>query len=56
MIWLENAVNDNQSVSGHIILEKAREFATRLGIHDINGSNDGWKDSRTEITLKNIAV
>ena len=41
VIWLENAVNNNQSVSGHIILEKAREFATRLGIHNFSGSN-GW--------------
>ncbi|CAG8496366.1 861_t:CDS:2 [Paraglomus occultum] len=38
---VENAVNNNQSVSGHIILEKAREFATRLGVHNFNGSN-GW--------------
>src|SRR5438128_437826 len=42
VIWSENAVNDNQSVSGHIILEKARVFATRLGVHDFNGSN-GWQ-------------
>jgi hypothetical protein len=41
VIWLENAINDNQSVSGHIILEKAHEFATRLGVHNFNGSN-GW--------------
>ena len=43
VIWLENAVNNNQSVSGHIILEKAREFATRLGVHNFNGSN-GWQE------------
>ena len=41
VIWLENAVNNNQTVSGHIILEKAREFDTRLGVHNFNGSN-GW--------------
>ena len=41
VIWLENAVNNNQSVSGHIILEKVREFATRLGVHNFSGSN-GW--------------
>src|SRR5206468_7595189 len=40
-IWVDNALNAQQDITGNILKEKANHFATRFSINDFN-SSDGW--------------
>jgi hypothetical protein len=40
-LWIDQATNDNCTLSGHILLAKAASFAQRFGIEDFKGSQ-GW--------------
>lgn len=42
-LWIDQATADNYTLSGHIISNKAADFAKRLDIVDFGGSN-GWLD------------
>ena len=39
--WVEKAVDNNITISGELLLQKARNFATLLDVQDFKGSN-GW--------------
>ena len=40
-IWVDNALNAQQDITGNILKEKATHFATQFSINDFN-SSDGW--------------
>ena len=42
-LWIDQATEDNCTLSGHIVLTKAADFAQRLNITDFKGSH-GWLD------------
>jgi DDE superfamily endonuclease/Tc5 transposase DNA-binding domain/CENP-B N-terminal DNA-binding domain len=42
-LWIDQATENNCTLSGHIISTKAANFAQRLGIENFKGSN-GWFD------------
>ncbi|CAG8809541.1 4716_t:CDS:2, partial [Gigaspora rosea] len=42
-LWIDQVVDGNCSLSGHIVIQKAVTFAQCLGIQDFKGSN-GWFD------------
>ncbi|GFO22523.1 tigger transposable element-derived protein 4 [Plakobranchus ocellatus] len=54
--WFKDARSKNVPLSGPILVEKAKEFAERLGVTSFTGST-GWLDrfkSRHEIVMKRI--
>src|SRR5438128_6090620 len=42
-LWIDQATEDNCTLSGHIVAAKAADFAQRLNIIDFKGSH-GWLD------------
>jgi hypothetical protein len=42
-LWIDQAASDNCTLSGHIVISKAKVFAQHFQINDFKGSN-GWFD------------
>jgi len=40
-LWVDNALNAQQDITGHILKEKAKYFAAQFSINDFH-SSDGW--------------
>ena len=41
IIWVDQAIAQRLTIQGHMVQEKAKWFAGRLGVKDFNAS-DGW--------------